>query len=130
MNKKIVKIVFEIDDGTLYVVDNPTFIDKIKFAILSLKITFKKSSNISVLRRRYFAMLHELHSHTSTGYTKEDLHENLKPLLLKKFYEFPHYFKNNIAEYSTKNLTLEGWTALIEQLKTIAHEVFNYNFKT
>lgn len=72
-------------------------------------------------------MLTEL-SAQNIGYTKSGLHEALKPILFKKFIEFPHYFNNQKYNETTTALTLDGWQALIEELKVFSADIFNYAF--
>lgn len=81
------------------------------------------------LRNKYFVMLDELAKAAKPGYTKQDFHEALKPLLFKKLYDFEHYFEKGLPEYSTRNLNREGWVAIIDQLRTTANDIYGYVFK-
>lgn len=92
------------------------------------KVNWNKTSNLEGLRNSYFLLLEELAKHGNTGYTKVSLHEAMKPLIMKKFSDFGHYFTTRIPEYSTKNLTHEGWVAMISGLKETANDVFGFSF--
>lgn len=124
---KINKITFQHKDGSLHYIENPIDIERILLA-LPPKLMWKHTANIETLHNKYFAMLTELAKNSNSGYSKEALHEALKPLIFGKFADFPHYFKNNNPTNSTQHLTYEGWLATIEQLKVVANDIFGYVF--
>lgn len=121
---KLVKIKFEKNDGSIYYVDNQEDIEKI-ISCIPKNLSFKKTTDKETLQQKYFAMITELAKNGESGYTKMELHSLLKPLLFKEIKSFPHLFENNIAEISTKNLNIEGWSTLIEQLRSVANDIFN-----
>lgn len=125
---KVIKISFEKDDGSIHYT---TFDRDIISILKSLPkgLALKKTGKLSELQRKYHGMLAEYSKNTNKGYTKESLQEAMKPLIMKKFLDFPHYFKTGVPEYSTKQLTLEGWEAMIENLKDVAYTLDNYIFK-
>lgn len=125
---KVIKISIHLEDGTIHYADDINTIESI-INCIPKTLVFRKTTTIETLRNKYYAMEKELHKHTNTGYTKVDLHETLKPLLLKKFMDFPQYFTTNVPEYSTKNLNVEGYSALIEQLRSVSHDIFGYIFQ-
>lgn len=124
----IVKVTFEAQDGNTYTVDNA---EDVRAVVSSMphNIKFKTSTQLEVLRKKYHAMLSAYAKDTNKGYTKASLHEAMKPLIMKKFIDFPHYFTHGKPEYSTKHLTLEGWQAMIDNLRETALFVDNYTFK-
>ena len=69
-------------------------------------------------------MVTELSKNTQSGYTKMEIHSLLKPMLFKEIIDFPTLFENNLPESSTKNLTTEGWSTLVEQLRVAANDLF------
>lgn len=121
---KIVKIKFEKADGSIYYVDNQQDIENI-IAGLPKQLAFKKTTDKETLQQKYFAMLTELAKNGETGYTKMELHSLLKPLLFKEIKSFPHLYETNQPEISTKHLNVEGWSTLIEQLRSTANDIFN-----
>lgn len=122
------RIILEFPDGSIKFVDEPDVIRAIGLT-LPKNITWQVGATEVALRKKYFQMVTELAKSQVTGYTKVDLHEALKPLLLSKFRDFPQFFKTGIPEYSTRHLTREGWIAVIEQLKSISVDVFGYIYK-
>lgn len=126
---KVAKINVEYKDGSVYTIANDKDIRAILSALLEIKPTYTKTAPISVLRNKYFGMINDLHKYASTGYTKAELHEYLKPILFGKFADFKHYFKTGVPEYSTQALNIEGWSALIEQLQSTAGDIFGFVFK-
>jgi hypothetical protein len=122
------KVIIEYPDGSIWQTDKP---DEIRAIGLTLprQVQWKKSANIDTLRRKYQAMLTELVKNTNGGYTKVDLHEAMKPLIISKFVDFPNYFIDGVFTKSTKNLTREGWIAMIEGLQVTSADIYNYYFK-
>lgn len=125
---KIVKITLVQDNGVVHHTEDDLTIKRIIEAF-PRDVKLKKSTDVETLHNKFFAMENELHTNTNTGYTKADLHTCLKPLLLTKFKDFPHYFTTGEPELSTKHLNVEGLSALIEQLRSVANDVFGYTFK-
>lgn len=125
---KVTKFIIEFEDGSVKWIDDDASIHKLKLAVPA-NLQWHAGSAIETLSKKYFVMLDELRASNVTGYGKVDLHDALKPLLLNKFRDFPHYFTNAIPEYSTKHLNRDGWIALIEQLKSVSADVFGYVFK-
>ena len=123
----ITRITLLHDDGSTWYIDSPVDIRAIGLS-LPKTIRWKKTGNLKDLHNKYFGMLSEMNKSIRTGYTDTDLHNNIKPLIFKKFKEFPQYFKTGAPECSTVNLNIEGWNAAIEQLKVVASEVFEYAF--
>lgn len=127
-NMEPVSITIEFKNGNIWTTSNPLELRKIGLT-LPKNINWKFGAASDTLRNMYFLMLTELSKATKTGYTKVDLHEQMKPLIFKKFLDFPDFFTTGVPEYSTRNLTRKGWLAAIEQLKTVANDVFQYTFK-
>ena len=125
---KPVNIIITFEDGSSWYTNNVEEIRQIGTA-LPKNIKWGVTKGIPVLRNKYFVMLDELCKAVKPGYTKTDLHEALKPLLLSKFKDFPHYYTTGVPEYSTANLTYQGWFAVIEQLKSVANDIYGYVFK-
>lgn len=126
---KPTRIIIEFADGSIRYTDSEAEIRTIGLA-LPRSIKWITGSGIKALRNKYFAMLSELRKNKedARGYTKADLHESLKPLVMKAFAEMPQYFTNEQPEYSTKNLNREGWIAYIEQFKSIINDIYGYIF--
>lgn len=124
---KINKIILQHKDGSLHYIDNEIDILAV-IKNLPAKLLWKHTTNIQTLHLKYFGMLTELAKNSQSGYEKTDLHEALKPMLFRKFKDFPNYFKNGIPTESTQDLSYDGWCALIEQLKVIANDIFSYAF--
>lgn len=123
---KIIKILFIDDDGGQL---STTGAKEIKDILSKVDISgLEHTSDIKTLHNKYFAMLSELCKNTSTGYTKSDLHEALKPLVMKPLYDIDIFFAEDTDRASTRGLTYEGWVAAIAQLKTVANDVFGYSF--
>jgi hypothetical protein len=125
---KPIKITIEFADGSTWFTTNPSELRDIGLN-LPKQVRWMQGARAEMLRNRYFLMLTELAKAANTGDTKADLHEQMKPLIFRKFVDFTHYYTNGVPEYSTRNLTREGWIATIEQLKVVANDVFNYTFK-
>lgn len=124
----IVKVILQQEDGGQKFITNKQDIDKFKYCIPS-EIKWEQTANIKTLSNKYFAMLSELQKNTETGYTKSDLHNALKPLILNPLFDISQYFKDGEAKLSTRCLSYEGWIAVIEQLKLTANDIFGYIFK-
>jgi hypothetical protein len=122
------KITIEYEDGTLWYSDNIN--DMRAIGMVLPNIHWKKTTTIAKLRNKYHALLEELCKNTESGYTKASLHEAMKPLIMKKFIDFPQFFTTGVPEYSTRSLNHEGWSAMIDQLRSTAYDVYNYVFKT
>ena len=123
------KITFQGKDGSLHYVDDVAGIASILLS-MPKKLLWKHTSNIEKLRNVYFAMLTEISKNCNTGYSKADLHNSLKPLLLNKLKDFKHCFKDGtFTNNTTDTLNYEGWLIVIEQLKVVANDIFNYSFK-
>jgi len=129
MNKRVVKISIEQADGTVYYTEYPADIQTILLALGPLKVQYKKTAGIARLRNKYFTMVTELERSVNTGYGKTGLHTALKGLILPKFAEMPHYFTNGQPERSTTKLNAHGWDALLEELRVVANDIWNYSFK-
>lgn len=125
----IIKISFEKDDGTIYYTESLADIVKISKALPSIK--WKKTGSLKALHRKYFSMLEELRTQTdaNNNYSKAEFPNVIKPLIFTHLQDFKHIFTTGIPEYSTKNLTVEGYSLLIQQLKHVAYDVFSYTFK-
>jgi len=108
----IIKISLEKNDGTMYYVTDAIDIEAITKVFP--KVKFHKTTDKETLRRKYRAILTD--AAKKKGYTREQLHESLKPILFGKFKDFPEYFIDATKGNSTTNLTLEGLSALIENL--------------
>lgn len=123
----IVKITIEQEDGsTYYLIDKVDLVKAMKSFPKGL--SWHKTATIEVLQHKYFAMLTELAKNTNSGNSKTDLHNSLKPMLLTNIKEFTHYYRGNKITESTKDLNAEGWSAIIEQLRVVANDIFNYTF--
>jgi hypothetical protein len=122
---KACKIIIEFTDGSSQYVTSEADIKKIGLS-LPKNISWKKTASINSIRAKYYVMLKELCGYS--GYTKTDLHEAIKPLVMSKFADFPNYFTTGEPEYSTKHLTHEGWIAMIEGLKDMANDIYGYAF--
>lgn len=125
---KVKKICVVNKDGSVFTIAADKDIQAILTALLQIKPAYTKTANITTLRNKYFGMMDELQKHTGTGYSKLELHESLKPILLGKFSDQNHLFDNGVPEYSTKNLNVEGWSALIAELESTARDIFSYTF--
>lgn len=124
----IVKVTIELNDGRVWTTTDPLDLRKIDLC-LPRHINWKEGASADTLRNKYFLLLTELVKHLKTGDTKTDMHEQIKPLVMQRFMDFPQYFTNNQPEYSTRHLTRQGWIAFIEQFKSVALDVFGYIFK-
>lgn len=120
---RVKKIKFEVEDGSMFYVDANEDIQKL-VDCLPKDIKFKKTSDVKTLQNKYFAMVSELARNTGTGYTKMEIHNLLKPRLFKEIECFPNLYTDNIPQQSTKHLTTEGWSVLIEQLRIVANDLF------
>lgn len=125
----IIKISFENDDGVIYYTSNIEDINKITKSIP--KVEWKKTAAKDVLHRKYFSMLEELRVNTDShkNYSKAEFPNVIKPLIFKYFQDHSHVFTTGVPEFSTKHLTVDGYSLLIEQLKHVAYDVFSYTFK-
>lgn len=121
-------ITIEFNDGNIWQTRDALDLRKIGLT-LPKHIKWKQGAAAETLRNKYFHMLTELSKATNTGDSKEDLHEQMKPLIMRRFVDFPQYFTTGIPEYSTRNLTRSGWLAMINNLQVQANDVFNYTFK-
>lgn len=121
---KINKLKIELKDGSIHYIDDENQLKEI-VECLPNTLKFKKLSNKSTLQNKYFAMITELAKNSESGYTKMEIHNLLKPVLFKELICFPNLFENNTPEQSTKNLTTEGWSALIEELRSAANDLFD-----
>ncbi len=124
----VIRITIEHSDGSVWHTTDPLDIRKIGLT-MPKHIGWKYGATADKLRNKYFLMLTELSKAINNGDTKVDLHEQMKPLIMRKFVDFPQYFTTGQPEYSTRNLSYAGWLATIEQLKTVANDVFSYTFK-
>jgi hypothetical protein len=120
---KVSKIKIELKDGAVNYIDDENQLKEI-VDCLPKTLKFKKLTNKETLQNKYFAMVLELSKNTQCGYTKMEIHNLLKPVLFKEIIDFPTLFENNLPEFSTKNLTAEGWSTLIEQLRVAANDLF------
>ncbi len=125
---RVIKVTFENKDGSVVYTDIEADINKLLIAV-PRGITWKHGTSIDRLRNQYFRMISELAKETNSGNTKTDLHNSIKPIIMGKFTDFPHYFIDGVPTRSTTNLSREGWIALIEQLKVAANDIFTYTFK-
>lgn len=123
----IKQIVVLTTEGASWYIKNSEDIKKIE-NVLPKDITWKKTGTIKDLRNKYFAMLKKLNSDIKTGYTDAALHEAFKPIIFTKLKDFKHLFTSDDLEHSTKNLNIEGWQHLIDELKVIANDIFGYVF--
>ena len=123
----IKKVTVLNSDGSIWWIDNDKDIKKLE-EYLPKTTNWKRTGTIKELRNKYFGMLKQLNAEASTGYTDSALHEAIKPLLFNKFTDLTHLFKTEEHSYSTKDLTIEGWQQLIQELKVIANDVFGYMF--
>lgn len=128
---EITKIIIEYKDGSQLFTENHNEIEILSKTIIDhgKLVVWRRMAGISALRNKYFALLNELVEKANTGYDKTELHEAIKPIIMRKFKDFPQYFSTGVPEYSTKNLTSSGWGAMIDQLKVRAEEIFGYIFK-
>lgn len=122
------KLTIELDNGKLLYLTDEELIKRV-LDVIPKDIQWKKTAGIRELRNTYFFLLTELNTNINTGYSKSDLHNALKPLILNKFKDMPHYFKDDIWMDSTSALNYTGWLATIEQLKVVANDIFGYIFK-
>lgn len=121
------KLTLDYGEYSLFITDKET-IDKILESIPA-DVAWQRTSTIKKLRNTYFQLLIKVVKEVNPGYTKTELHNALKPMLLKYFEDMPHLFKNNKYSDSTKNLNREGWLALIEQLKVTVKDIFGYSLE-
>lgn len=121
---KIVKIAVTQENGVVHHTEDPLIIKQIVESFPK-GVTLKKSTDIETLHNKFFAMENELWKAVNNGDSKQLFHEGLKPLLMQKFLDYKHYFTTNQPEYSTRNLNVEGYSALIEELKHAAKDIFD-----
>lgn len=122
------KIVFYGRDGSQHYVDDEKSISQIMLSVPT-KLPWKHTANIEKLRNQYFRMVTELAKHGGSGYHKTDLHEALKPMLLNALVDFKECFNDRVFTNTTTNtLTYEGWRMVIDRLKVLANDIFNYTF--
>lgn len=124
---KLDKISLTLADGSIFYIDDPASIKLVQDR-LPKGITWKRTGKIYELRNMYFGMIKTLNKEAETGYSNTDLHEYIKPLILRKLYDYPHLFKTSLPECSTRNLNIEGWQYVIEQLKVVANDIWGYVF--
>ena len=122
------KIIIEHEDGSVWYTTNPTEIRTVGLS-LPRGISWVKTSNIKTLSNLYFTLLTEVVKNSGLGYSKADLHNALKPMLLNKIKDFPQYFIDGNVSLSTKDLNHEGWVAVINQLKIEVNDICGYVFK-
>lgn len=122
------KIVIHYPDGSTMYTDNIESIRAIGKA-LPPSIVWNKTAKLASLRAKYYLLIDELVKNTNAGYNKTDLHEAMKPLVMTKFADFPHYFETGKPEFSTRHLTTDGWHAMIDGLKVVAMDIYQYIFK-
>jgi hypothetical protein len=125
----VTKITFERKNGSQYYTTNPEHIEAIVSAVNQLNIDYKHTTTIDTLRNKYFSMIKEIIRNTSLGYNATELHESLKPILFNHFIEYPHYFIGGEFKQSLTALNIDGYSALIEELKIAAVDLFNYVFE-
>ena len=124
----ILKIIIQENDGSQKYITDKADIGKV-MANIPDDIIWNKTASINSLSNKYFSMLTELCKNTETGYTKSDLHNALKPLVLNPLIDIPQYFINEKPVISTRALSYDGWLAAIEQLKVVSSDIFGYIFK-
>jgi hypothetical protein len=105
------KIVLHDHTGQYHTITQNDAIIAVLKAIKAINPPYVSSPTINVLQRKYYALLTQ-YAH-SLGYTKEDLHLAVKPILFNKLKEFPSYFIQQNLEPSIANLTVEGLQALL-----------------
>jgi hypothetical protein len=128
LTMRVNKIILQGNDGSVHYIDGEKDIANVLLS-LPKKLMWKHSSNVGRLRNKYFLMISELSKACNTGYSKADLHESLKPILLGKLRDFKHAFRDGVfTNTTTDTLTYEGWQMLLEQLKVVANDIFNYTF--
>jgi len=123
----IKKITVLNSDGSIWWLDDTKDLNKLEKSF-PRDTKWKRTGTLRELQNKYFGMLKELNTNANTGYTDSALHEAIKPLLFNKFTDLTHLFKTEQHSYSTKDLTIEGWQQLIQELKVTANDVFGYIF--
>lgn len=126
---KVDKICFYSTDGSCHYLDTKKDIEAVMLS-LPRKLIWKTNTPTEKLQKVYFVLLDELNKNCKTGYSKIDLHEALKPMIMNKLLDMPQYFEDGIpVNNTTSSLNYEGWRAIIEQLKVVANDIFQYTFK-
>lgn len=122
---KIDKIKIFLKDGSTYTIDSE---ENIKEIINSFpkNLTYKKESNIVTLHNKYFAMVETLRRLFGKDYTKSEYPNSIKHEVFTPLKDMTHLFSTNTFEYSTKNLTSEGYSYLIDSLKMFALNYYGY----
>lgn len=115
----IVKIELTDNTGAIYTLTDIEYIKKILLAIP--RAPFKKGTDRETLRKKYRAMLTDIAK--EKGYTKESLHNAITPILFKRFDDFPEYYIDRAKGQSTTNLTVDGLSALIDNLKDFITDI-------
>lgn len=80
------------------------------------------------LRKTYFSMRDEVYFHSSTGYSKIELHELAKKVIFPKLVDDPDNFIEGgkaQKELSVTWLSEQGWKSFIEEFKLFCAENFN-----
>lgn len=125
----IIKISLEKKDGTIYYTTNEE--DLIKIISSMPKVQFRKTGSLQSLHKKYFVMVEELRVNTDArnNYSKVEFPNAIKPLIFKYLQDFKQAFTTGVPEYSTKNLNVEGYSLLIEQLINVGYDLYSYTFK-
>lgn len=124
------RVEFHLDDGSKFFTEDKINIQTImgQIPIGWVEKYFGKITKTQILHNKYFSMLGKMCKDLNLGYSKGTIHNIIKPILFGYLKDQNHLFKNNIFEFSTKNLTSEGYSVLIDILKEVASDIFNYNF--
>lgn len=126
---KVTKIIFELDDGSSRYITNEIDIKNVVNGCPAKWINLRKTATKKELHDKYFGMLNDMLKDLKLGYSKGSFHNVIKPLLFGYLKDQTHLFTNNVFEDSTKNLTVEGYSTLIDLLKEVANDIYNYQFK-
>lgn len=124
----IINISFTKNDGSVYYVDSEEDINKI-ISALPRGLSFKRKADIKSLHNKYFYLVEKLRKNVAKEYSKVEFPEVLKDRVFNPLKDMKHLFKDGKFEYSTKNLTTEGYSYLIDSLKTFALDTFGFTLE-
>lgn len=109
--------------------------DQMKVAVKQLDgdyivhfLSLQSPNTVEEWRKLYFALRDVLHESVETGYTKNELHDEIKAHIIPKMYEESNslidWFGFSAEGISTKSLTESGWKEYMRRFKEFAMDTF------
>lgn len=98
--------------------------------ILPAPFSLEEPHTVVEWRKLYFYLRDLIHEEADTGYTRNELHSEIKKVVLAKMWEMHKYYEKNVwftgdDPTSTKSLSTHGWKEYVRRFKEFAMETFN-----